>query len=73
MYVSGYNYENYEYLHLKKLDATIEAVNATKGILYLHTYDSEDIIFLPLQFHFHSPSEHTIDEKHFDLEMHVVH
>ena len=25
------------------------------------------------QFHFHSPSEHTIDGKHFPLEIHLVH
>jgi carbonic anhydrase len=27
----------------------------------------------PLQFHFHSPSEHTINGQHMDLEMHMVH
>lgn len=26
-----------------------------------------------LQFHFHNPSEHTIDGQEFDLELHVVH
>ena len=25
------------------------------------------------QFHFHSPSEHTINGVHYDLEMHMVH
>lgn len=25
------------------------------------------------QFHFHSPSEHTLHGKHFDMEMHLVH
>ena len=25
------------------------------------------------QFHFHSPSEHTVDGKHFPMEMHLVH
>ena len=25
------------------------------------------------QFHFHSPSEHTVDGRHFDMEMHLVH
>ena len=29
--------------------------------------------FEALQFHFHSPSEHTIDGKHTDLEIHIVH
>ena len=25
------------------------------------------------QFHFHSPSEHTINGEHFDVEIHFVH
>jgi carbonic anhydrase len=25
------------------------------------------------EFHFHSPSEHTINHQHFDLELHIVH
>ncbi len=26
-----------------------------------------------LQFHFHAPSEHTVDDEHFPMEMHFVH
>lgn len=29
--------------------------------------------YKPLQFHFHAPSEHTVDGKHYDLELHIVH
>ncbi len=29
--------------------------------------------FSLLQFHFHAPSEHTVDGKSFDMEMHLVH
>jgi carbonic anhydrase len=29
--------------------------------------------YSPLQFHFHAPSEHTVDQKYFDAEMHFVH
>lgn len=29
--------------------------------------------FRPVQFHFHAPSEHTIDGRHYDLEMHFYH
>lgn len=37
---------------------------------------SGDVTYLnmpPAQFHFHTPSEHTIDGKQFALEMHIVH
>lgn len=30
-------------------------------------------MFMPLQFHFHAPSEHTFDGKFYDLELHIVH
>jgi len=29
--------------------------------------------FKPAQLHFHAPSEHTVNGKHYDLEMHIVH
>lgn len=32
-----------------------------------------DWSFKLLQFHFHSPSEHTVDGEHFPMEMHLVH
>ena len=34
-------------------------------------YESKGTVFETAQIHFHSPSEHTINGKHFDLEMHV--
>jgi carbonic anhydrase len=32
-----------------------------------------DEIYALLQFHFHAPSEHTVDGEHFPMEMHFVH
>lgn len=33
----------------------------------------DDDTYIPLNFHFHAPSDHTIRGKNFDLEMHIVH
>ncbi len=30
-------------------------------------------LFTAAQLHFHAPSEHTINGRHYDLEMHLVH
>jgi carbonic anhydrase len=32
-----------------------------------------DKTYVLVQFHFHAPSEHTIDGKHYPMEMHLVH
>lgn len=56
--------------------------SASVTIPYAYDYGAElDITFAdgsqsfyePLQFHFHSPSEHTVDGKNYDLEVHFVH
>jgi carbonic anhydrase len=33
----------------------------------------DEDLYLLEQFHFHIPSEHTVDQKHFAMEMHLVH
>ena len=37
------------------------------------TVTINDKVYQMKQFHFHSPSEHTVDGKHMPLEMHMVH
>ena len=69
MYLTGYNYENYDYLLLENNQNTIKSVNLTGGFLRIHSADRTDTLFLPLQFHFHAPSEHTVDNKFFDAEI----
>jgi len=44
-----------------------------KGELEVRFDNGDTTSFVPLSFHFHSPSENTINGKHFDLEMHIVH
>lgn len=33
----------------------------------------DEDLYLLEQFHFHSPSEHTVDQKHYPMELHLVH
>jgi len=33
----------------------------------------DDDLYLLEQFHFHVPSEHTVDQKHYPMELHLVH
>lgn len=42
---------------------------------YMYLYDETKKAkkFVPLQFHYHAPSEHTIDGYLYDLELHIVH
>lgn len=40
----------------------------------MNYYDAEfPMTFVANQFHFHAPSEHTINGEYMDLEMHTVH
>ena len=43
------------------------------GSTYLWDTDGDESEWKVLQYHWHSPSEHTIDGKQFDAELHVVH
>lgn len=44
-----------------------------KGFLTIHDVLGVDTTYYPAQALFHSPSEHTVNGKHYDLEMQVVH
>lgn len=47
---------------------TTNLINLMEG-----TTDITNFTMRGMQFHFHSPSEHTIDGQEFDLELHIVH
>ena len=44
-------------------------INSSTG----ETMTVGDEIYALVQFHFHAPSEHTVDGEHFPMEMHFVH
>ena len=43
------------------------------GTLKLLRGDGLEYTAAPLQFHFHYPSENTVNGNYFDMEMHIVH
>jgi len=62
-----------EYAEFAKTSIKDKAISISSGLLSLTHWDGLESNFSPLQMHFHAPSEHTIDGKHFDLEVHLVH
>lgn len=57
-----------EAVHLYNNGHTVEFPTHTDNVLTLNGDD-----YHLIQFHFHALSEHTIDGKHFPLEIHLVH
>ncbi len=68
--VSGYSNQAYT---IADVPYTIIAKDVTAGSFVKTFWDGQEQEFLPAQFHFHAPSEHTIGGRHMDLELHVVH
>ena len=81
MELIGYNYFNFGVT-----DAIFSADNLAwtttlpdadgaleKAELEITFHDGAKTSFSPLQFHFHAPSEHSVDGKLYDAEMHIVH
>ncbi|TID14418.1 alpha carbonic anhydrase [Venturia nashicola] len=61
-------------IHIAKIDhAEFENLGTTVEVIANGTTDFGNKTFSLKQFHFHSPSEHRINEEYFPLEMHMVH
>lgn len=59
-------------LKVEDLGTTL-MVNGSFSKLIATDVDGDTYEFEAIQFHFHAPSEHTINGKHYDLELHIVH
>jgi carbonic anhydrase len=63
---------------VEPLSETVKSRYPKHGQTMLH-FDKDSTImlhgdlYLLEQFHFHAPSEHTIDHKHYPMELHLVH
>lgn len=59
------NFKTSLYVPLEEADEDIS--------LTLYDETGNGKVFLPLQFHIHAPSEHTVNGQTYDLELHIVH
>jgi len=66
-------YINYSPMTLKLETHTLKGEGVTTGGFTKTYWDGSSNKFVPIQFHFHAPSEHTVGGRHMDLELHVVH
>lgn len=73
MYITGLGYTNSPSAVVYLEKSTIKLTPIIDGILQIHDAMDNDLTYYPAQLHFHSPSEHTVNGKHYDLEMHIVH
>ena len=76
MEINGYGYRDFKIAtsgtDLKREGGSVY-VPMTDGEFHLQFADGSKSIFEPLQFHFHAPSEHSVDGNLYDLEVHFVH
>ena len=50
------------------------AADVTEGAELIRRGPADSLkTFNPVQYHFHTPSEHTVDGKLMDAEIHIVH
>ena len=73
MKIKGFGYEDFKQSSIK-WDNTFIGANFESNAEFLIQFpDKTADVFTPVQFHFHAPSEHRIDGKQYDAEMHIVH
>ena len=70
--VQGQGYVNYTDASLQYLQHTLK-VDTGAGNYYYTDENGTTYPFTFAQFHMHAPSEHSVDGKLYDLEMHFVH
>ncbi len=76
MKIVGYNYE--DYVASASYSSTNRAwtnnyLGSTRAELETTLDDGTKKSWTPLQFHFHAPSEHSVEGYLYDLEVHIVH
>ena len=47
--------------------------NSNEGLFILNLHDGRKQEFKPIHFNLHSPSEHTVNGRHYDAELQILH
>jgi len=74
MEINGYGYKDVSVAQsaISRSQTKVQ-VPVSDGEFHLHFADGSMSVFSPAQFHFHAPSEHSVDGQLYDLEFHLVH
>ena len=72
MQLNGFGYKNMPTASVLRNAYTI-STNISDGELQINFSDGSKSLFTAYQFNFHAPSEHTVDGRSYDLEMHIMH
>jgi carbonic anhydrase len=67
------NYKNIAYPGIVQKSYGWLGVDVKAGEMEIKLPGGYEDTYVPLNFHFHSPADHTILGKTYDLEMHIVH
>ena len=68
-----FNYPEFTTGVVKSENTAQIQVDWTGGTMTYTDWEGDSQTFTTLQFHFHAPSEHTVNGKQYDLEVHIVH
>ena len=72
MELNGYEYVDFDVaksqVHLPDYKTDVK-----HGELILNLFDGKKQLFKPMSFKIHAPSEHTLNGKHFDAELQLLH
>ena len=76
--INGYGYRNFSSRKVVKAKTSVvidtkPENNEAYPEYQINFHDGSKTVYQPLQFHFHAPSEHTVNGQNYDLEFHLVH
>lgn len=73
MSIQGWGYENFPKAKVSWNSNSVGASFDSNAELLITFPDQSGNIYTPIQLHIHSPSEHTVNGRYYDAELHIVH